>query len=235
MKNLLVIMAITAATSMFAQEQKQTVNVNNTFVIEDLSKIGAGAQNLGTSSVIINPPKKVEGSVHLFDGWNNRGVFVTNEDKQYSLKNINYNVQRNVFESQIGKDSVFTFNTDNVEKIVINNRPFKSVYNPAVRAESIYEVIFENEDFAILKRYELEVEEGSDNPMVIRPSRFILNDSYWVKKRNSVRSLKFKKKDIIKLAGKDAKALAKYADENDLSFRDDADVTRILNGFYSKN
>jgi len=231
MKKVVLIIALMASFAASAQDT-QPINANNAIVIETLAGIGAGTQNIGNTAMVINPPKKVEGSVHLFKGWINRGVFVTSEDKKYSLRNINYNVQRNVFESLIGTDSVFTFNTANIDKIVINNRPFKSIYNPAVRAESIYEVIFENESFSILKKYEVVVVEGSDNPMVVRPSKYLLNDSYWVKKRNSVKSFKMKKKSIIKLAGKDAKALEKYADDNNLSFRDDADVTRILNGFY---
>lgn len=232
MKKIVLIIALVAAFVVKAQEDKAAVNANNSIMMQDFAAMGQGSQNIGATSVIINPPKKIEGSVHLFKSWINRGVFVTNEDKKYSLRNINYNVQRNVFESKIGNDSVFTFNTNNVDKIVINNRPFKSIYNPAVRAESIYEVIFENDSFSILKKHEMEVMEGSDNPMIIRPSKYILSESYWVKKRNSVKSFKMKKKNIIKLAGKDAKALTKYADDNNLTFRDDADVTRILNGFY---
>jgi len=232
MKKIVLIIALVTAFAVRAQEEAPAINANNAIVIENLAGIGAGTQNIGSTSMIINPPKKVEGSVHLFKNWINRGVFVTNEDKKYAIRNINYNVQRNVFESKIGQDSVFTFNTANIETIIINNRPFKSIYNPAVRAENIYEVIFENESFSILKKYELQVMEGSDNPMIIRPNKYILDDSYWVKKRNSVKAFKMKKKNIIKLAGKDAKALTKYADDNNLTFRDDADVTRILNGFY---
>lgn len=231
MKKLVLIGVFMSFVSMQAQETT-TVKQNDTFMIENMAKMGAGAQNLGMTSMIINPPKRVQGSVHLFDGWNNRGIFITSEDKKYSLRNINYNVQRNVFESKIGTDSVFTFNTGNIDKIVINNRPFKSIYNPAVRAENIYEVIFENDKFAILKKYEVELVEGSDNPMVVRPSKYLLNDSYWVKKRNSVKSFKMKKKNITKLAGKDAKALEQYAEDNNLSFKDDAEVSRMLYGFY---
>ena len=88
-------------------------NTNNNNLAA-LATFGPDGANIGSSSVVINPAKNVQGSYHLFESWNNRGVFVFDEsDQKYLLRNINFNLDRQVFESKVGRDSVFTFSFDN--------------------------------------------------------------------------------------------------------------------------
>ncbi|MDC7996022.1 hypothetical protein [Altibacter sp. HG106] len=211
-----------------ASAQDQPVNPNNNN-LQAIGAFGANGNNFGTSSVVINPPEKVEGSVHLFERWNNTGIFtIPDRDKQLYLRNINYNILRDRIESQIGKDSIFTFDTGRIESVSINGRIFKNVYTPSMRASKLYEVIYENDSFAILKNYYVTIDEGSDNPMVNRPNKYAQHDQYYLKRGGSLKSFKLKKRTILALAGAKAETVAQYADKNDLSYRSDRDVNRML-------
>lgn len=208
----------------------QTTGVDpNNNILGALATYGPDGSNVGASSMVFNPPKNIKGSIHLFDTWRNTSVFEVNgSEKKLLLKNINYNIDRDVFESQIGKDSIFTFNFENIKNITINSREFQNIYAPSFSANKTFEVIYQDDSFALLKRYYLTVTEGSDNPMVNRPSKFVQKSEYFVKKGNSVRPFKMKKKDIMALARKKSKDLDAFAKENGLSYKKDNDVKRML-------
>ncbi len=197
-----------------------------------LATFGPDGANIGTSSTVINPPKNIKGRFHLFKTWNNIAVFtVLNSDKKLLLKNINYNIDRDVFESQINKDSVFVFNFENIEEITINSRTFKNMYFPAVRGTKTFEVIYEGDKFSILKEYYMYLLEGSNNPQVNRPSKYVQKFSYYVKRKNSFKTFKLKKKNILELVGGRADDLEAFASENKLSFKKDSDVKQMLTNF----
>ncbi|MAT89803.1 MAG: hypothetical protein CMC35_03840 [Flavobacteriaceae bacterium] len=208
--------------------QDQPVNPNNNN-LQAIGVFGANGNNIGTSSLVINPPEKVEGSVHLFERWNNTAIFTIPErEKQLFLRNINYNILRDRLESRIGKDSIFTFETGRIESVLINGRLFRNVYTPSMRASKMYEVIYENEDFAILKNYYLTIDEGSDNPMVNRPNKYAQHSQYYVKEGSSLKSFNPKKRTILDLVGSKADAVKEFANKNDLSYREDRDLHRML-------
>jgi len=219
------------STSLVVAQLRPTVDTNNNNLAA-LATFGPDGANIGASSLVINPPKRVNGSVHLFKSWNNIGVFsILNNDKKLLIKNINYNVDRDVFESQIGKDSVFTFNFQNIENITINSREFKNLYMPGERANKTFEVIYEGGDFSLLKEYFVVVLEGSDNPQVNRPSKYVQKSNYYVKRNNSFKLFKLKKKNVLKLVKRKADDLEAYVSENNLSYKKDADVKRMLTNF----
>lgn len=218
-------------SSLYAQDDP-TINVNNEIVIRSLASLGAGAQNLGTSSVIFNPVKKVEGSVHLFESWRNTGVFFLPEtDQKYLIRNINYNINRGVFESQVSKDTIFTFTFDFIEKIVVNSREFQNLYVPALRGNKTFEVIFENEELALLKDHYLMIREGSDNPMVMRPSRYDKQSDYKIKRGNSYKTFRMRKKDILDLLEDRSLEAEQFVREQRLSYKNDQDMKRLLTAF----
>lgn len=227
------VLVVLLTLPVFTFAQKDTgVNVNNEIVIRNLAAIGAGAQNLGASSVIFNPIKNIVGSVHLFQTWNNTGVFVVPEtNRKYLIRNINYNIRRGVFESQISKDTIFTFTFQYIDMIVVNSRKFKNMYVPALRGNKTFEVIYENDEFAILKDHYLTIREGSDNPMVKRLSRYEQQYTYQIKRGNSFKIFRMRKRNILELMGSEAEAAEAYAEEQRMSYKNDQDVKRLLTNF----
>lgn len=211
-----------------AQAQLQTtVNANNNN-LNALATYGPDGANIGSTSLVINPPKNIEGSLYLFEQWNNKGVFVTSEDRKLLIRNINFNIDQGVFESEISKDTVFTFSFDNVDRVFVNSREFKARFIPAKGLYDVYEVIFENDDFAILKKWFIDIKEGSDNPMVNRQSRYVHRSNYYLERNGNVELFKFKKKNLLKLAGNKADEIEAYAKQYKLSFKKEIDVSRMF-------
>ena len=95
----------------------------------------------------------------------------------------------------------------------------------------MYEVIYGGTDFAILKRYRIDVKEGSDNPMVNRQSKYITMSEYFVQKGERLTSFKLKKRFVLNLVGNKASEMEAYARKNNLSFKKELDVNRILSYF----
>ncbi len=210
--------------------QDNPVNANNAIVINNLSAIGAGAQNLGGTSMVVRPARNVQGSVHLFESWTNTGVLevTTGENGRFLIRNINFNLYRRVFESKVTEDTIFTFDNKSLERAFINGREFKEYYFPVERGSTYFEVIYENDDFSLLKYHYLTVSEGSDNPMVNRPSKYEQQSTYYLKKKNSFKVFRMRKKDILSLVGNKESELSDFVDKYDLSYKRELDVKRML-------
>lgn len=208
------------------------VDVNNNS-LGAIASYGPDGANVGGASLVINPPRAIDGSVHLFDSWNNNGTIQTDK-AAFKIRNINFNAQRNAFESKIpNTDSIFTFDFTNIEKMVVNNKVFKNVYSPIEGGNKVYQVVAEADNFAIYKDNYIEIKEGSPNPMLARTNdKYIMRDSYFIKSGKSFKRLRLKKSSILKALGKKASKVEDYAKENNLSFKREQDLQKIAN-FYA--
>lgn len=198
----------------------------------DVQKIRGWASLTDFDDIILSRAD-AEGSVYLFDQWENRGVIEV-EDKRYIFTNMNYNVRSGNFMSKISQDSVVIFDIGAYDRLVINDKAFKSVYNPSKRGNEVYEVIYEGPDFAILKGYSIHVVEANPNPMVNRSkTKITKKEAYYLKENNTIKTFRFKKKNILALAGEESEDLEQYARTNDLSFKKEDDVRRMLTNLVS--
>lgn len=227
MKNVFAIAAIFSVSMLCAQTSNSARNASN---MSNAMLAGTSGNHLGASAMFINPVRNASGSVHLFEDWNNYAVIFTSDGDKFSLKNINLNVERNAFESRTSGDSIFSFNFNNIEKFVVNNREFKNYYyNDDNR---VYEIIYESDEFSLMKGFKVSVVEGSANPMLNRSSdRYIKKESYFVKEGDKIKPFKLKKSKILKLVDGDeekAASLEAYVKANNLSFTREYDVQRIL-------
>jgi len=229
-KFLLAAVVVLASLEATAQLRQSTVNANNNNLAA-LATFGPDGANIGASSTIFNPPKAITGSYHLFESFNNSGIFFTNNNKQLFIRNINYNIITGLFESEIDDQTVFTSNFDNVDKVAVNGREFVSILQPATGKTFVYEVIYQGEDFSLLKQHYLRIKTGSDNPMAARPDKYVQKSDYILKKGKKMTKFKLKKSNVLSLYGNKAKELEAFAKENKLSFKNDADLKRMLSNF----
>lgn len=227
MKKILQLILVFCVSGLYAQ--KLTTDRTDLSIATEMSKV-INPPAYGATALFVNPVKKASGSVHLFDKWNNYAVIFTSEGGKFSLKNINLNIERNTFQSKVEGDSIFSFNFNNIEKFVVNNRVFKNYYyNDDNR---VYEIIYESEEFTLMKGFKVSVLEGSANPMLNRYSdRYIRKEFYFVKHGDKIKEFKLKKNKILKLVDGDAVKAANikaYVDANNLSYNKEYDVQRIL-------
>jgi len=170
-------------------------------------------------------------SVLLYKKWNNK-VEIHTDSKKFSLDNVNYNIQRREFitKNDDGTYLNFSFN-GKIKKVVINGKSFKSFYDTFTDYDKrIYEIVYECDDFSILKRYRIVIIEASPNPMVNRKSDIVsIEDEYYLKEGNSFKSLNLNKKSLFKLCDESKVTnIKQFAKKNSLSFKKEDDVIKIL-------
>jgi len=213
-----------------AQTTETTSGVTNNSSEAMLTASNGMKSAYGASAYFVNPARAVDGTVYLFEDWNNAGVIHATTNQRYSLRNINLNIERNSFESKVGRDSLFSFNFNNVEKFVINGRIFKNYYwNDDNR---VYEIIYESKDWSIIKGFKIVEVTGSANPMLNRTrDRMVRKTFYYLKDDKGINTFKLKKSKILKLVnGDEAKSdkIVAYAKANKFSFKREDDLKKIL-------
>ena len=224
------IFLIAVLISSFSFAQNGNVENNGTQILNASSSSRSYGQ---ASATFFNPARRVQGSVYLFKDWKNDAVIHTVENQKFSLKNINLNIERNTFESKISDDSIFTFNFNNIDKFIINNRAFRNHYYDGYNR--VFEEIYDSGKLTILKGYKLVLVKGSPNPMLNRSSDKNVQKVYhFIKQGSNIKSFRLKKSSILDLMTSDqAKAAEKYAKERKLSFKESADVNLILTHGFS--
>lgn len=225
MKKVFAIITMIAVAFSYGQNQNVTNNAGQAFT----QVSAATANDFGAATIFVNPQREVKGSVYLFEDWENTGIIHTNDGQRFMLRNINLNLQRNTFESRISRDSLFTFNFNNIKKFVVNNKAYKNFYFDD--DSRVYEVIYENSDVAILKGYILKFVEGSSNPMLNRSAdKYLQKPYYYIRQNEEIKRFKLSKSRILKLVKDDNKAdqLVDYAKNNRLSFGKETDVQKLM-------
>lgn len=232
MKLTLSLVCLLAFTIAVAQNSESTTTaVTNNSSETMLSASNGMKSSYGASAYFVNPARAVDGTVYLFEDWNNTGVIHATTNQRYSLRNINLNIERNSFESKVGRDSLFSFNFNNIEKFIINGRTFKNYYwNDDNR---VYEIIYEGKDWSLIKGFKIVEVTGSANPMLNRTrDRMIRKTFYYLKDDKGIRSFILKKNRVLKLLSNSDKAITSkienYAKANKLSFKKENDLRKIL-------
>lgn len=228
-------MALMAVTTLSLGQSSADSNIdaNSTANANALQSIAGGTlggrQFTGTAT-FYNPKFDREGSVYLFDRWDHGArIYAKNNAGSFTAENMNFNAQRSMFESK-RNDSIKGWNFANIEKIQVNGRAFKSYYFEPLKRHKIFEVVFEGDDFAILKGYTVRILDANPNPMLARlRDKVIKDETYYIDTPESLKEFKLKKKNILAALGEKAKPAEDYAKEYRLSFKKDDDLKKILN------
>jgi len=235
MKRIFILLSL-FITSISLAQISTDVNKGAAGEIPNLTKVRHGSGSGGGTMTFFNPPRQVDGTEYLFDEWTNFAVIHTEDDQKFALRNINLNIKQNSFVSKVEGDSLFTFSFNNIDKVQINGRTYKNYYwNDDNR---VYEIIYEGEKWSIIKGFKIVEVTGSANPMVNRTrDRLVRKSFYYIKDDKGIHSFKLKKSKILKLINDSEAKVEKienFAKENDLSFKRENDVRKILD-FNARN
>ena len=187
---------------------------------------------LRSNAYFYQPNMKTSGSIYLFREFNNTArIFDKRNNDVYIQKNINFNIQRSMFETKVHPDSIYSYNFNNIDKIRVNGREFRSFYYEPLQRGKIFEVVGETKDFVIIRTFKIDVQEANPNPMLARKdAKFIQREDYFLAKGDKMDEFKFKKRNILKLFSNEQADRAKaYAKEKNLSFRKRKDLQLIFN------
>lgn len=88
-------------------------------------------------------------------------------------------------------------------------------------ADTFYDILYEDDDMMIFNEMEINLREGTDNGIVKTDPNFNSDDNYYhVKKGESPKKIKLKKKDIFKFFNKsDQNKMEAFAKENKLKLK----------------
>ena len=195
--------------------------------------------NFGSSFFYNQPSKFILGSAYLFDEWTNDAEIQTITGERFLVRNINLNISRNAFEAKINdSDSIFSFNFNNIKQILINGKSYKNYFfNEDNR---VYELVYVGKSFSILKGFTVKLVSSSGNPMVNRSNdKYVKKESYFIRKENDklIESFRFNKRSLNKLfenSSIDINRISAYIDSNNLSYKDENDVIKMLEFAFSK-
>jgi len=193
------------------------------------------ASSVGNVGTMYSQSKKysyinayVEGSQFLFEQWkNNCLIFAGN--KKYVIPNINFNMDKQVFMSKF-EDSVLVYDFRKLDKVLINGKEFKNVYNPAEGKNIVYQILYSGDDFSIFKKNYISIKEAHPNPMLNRPNKKIQQKSkYFVYRNTQFDQFKLKKNDLLSLFNDDQMIkIETYAKIHKLSYKKEEDVQKML-------
>ena len=217
-------------------QQQTNVDANNTANTNQLQALAGSGGNspqggFTGAATYYNPKFDRIGTIYLFDDWNNYArIFPKGASGSFTVQNINFNVQRSMFETK-NRDSIRSYNFASIEKIQVGSRSFRSFYFEPLQRNKVFEVVYQGEDFSILKDYILDIQEANPNPMIARNrDKLIRRSTYYLETSESLKEFKFSKRNILKALGDEKAAIASdYAKKYQMSFRNEEDLRKILN------
>lgn len=166
----------------------------------------------------------IEGNRFLFENWKNNGELYS-KGRTLKLENINYDIYNNQFSEFRSIDTLFIFENKLIDSARINGRCLKPD-----TSKKFKEVLLEGEKINLYKVYKTEIVEGMFNPIdgSKQPSRFKITDDYLILKNDISKSFSLSKKEISEAVKDHSSEIEKYIDENNLSYKKEADVIRIF-------
>ncbi len=190
------------------------------------SQLGFLNSRLKSSTIFSN---RYNGTPFLFDNWNKKAT-VYIKGKSYAVNNVNYNIQEDRFFTKIDTDSLLVFDFRHIDKIVVDNREFVDLYNNDKRENNIYEVIFRNKEFNILKAFSISLTEPKQAPGAgIAKPNIAKTIKYFYYSNKKMKPLRINKKSVLKLVGANNEAkLLRYIKANKLSYRKERDLKKML-------
>lgn len=169
--------------------------------------------------------KDVSNDHYSFSNWSNEGVLYLN-NTHYKISNINFNASTNSFESRIDRKKNFAYKNGKIDSVSINNSVFKKI------DDYFYEILNEIADFYFLKKHDIKYHAGTINRMNLMEGEGYtsLDYKYLIRIGGDYRTVSLNKKSILGLVESrvDQDNLSEYVKKNKLSYKQEDDVSKIL-------
>ncbi|MCB0462132.1 MAG: hypothetical protein R2816_08380 [Flavobacteriaceae bacterium] len=203
--------------------------------VDDSNTINTTRQGFGEfrginmSVGFVNAKRITEGSAYYFEDWNTEGTIYLKEEGRVKLEKVNINLYDSKLEAIYDENNVFTFDSENLVKIVINDKVFRTFeINKELK---ILELIF-NGEFSIYRYYSVIYRKGEANPMLSRTTnKYIKKAKYYVYRDSELTLLKMTKKQLANQLQSDKvgeDSILEFIKQNKLSLNDEADLLQVF-------
>ncbi|MEX0290163.1 MAG: hypothetical protein AB3N14_13725 [Flavobacteriaceae bacterium] len=169
-----------------------------------------------------------------FDHWEAKGII----NGKYKIDNVNYSLHDDALVYRVAKDSLFLFDKQSVDYFTINHKAFKRYYLGGDMGNVYLELLFKSSDenTQLLKRQYITTSQGDVDPLMMKKTtiKITRNKAYYLVRDGGYPvKIRLAKKDILARFPKRKKDLLEFASTENLSFRKEEDVLKILNNLNS--
>ena len=135
--------------------------------------------------------------------------------------------------SRINRDKLFSFKTNEIDSVLINNLLFKKI------GTSFYEVLFENGDNLLLKKHDITFKNGVENRLgvgTLGKTKTLIAYNYLIKSGDLFKRIELNKSSIVSLLENDKEIdeLDNFVKDQNLSYKKADDIILIFK-FIFKN
>jgi hypothetical protein len=210
----------------YSQNNKTSKNSNLNLTRQGFGRHSGIGLNLG----FVNSNGIIEGTPYYFDEWNTEGVIFTKKDGRFKIKKVNINLFNNTVETIYEGNKVFTFDSKNLIRIVIDGKIFRIF--EVDKDVKIFELLFKGGGFSIYKYQSIIYAEKAKNPMLIRTTnKYIRKNKYYSYKSKELSRLKLSKKKFaehFKSSTISEKEILDFIKRNKISLKNEADFIKTL-------
>lgn len=176
-------------------------------------------------------PDDVIGTVYLHDDWNTFGTVSLQNGVNFSMNGLNYDTLNDHMVVKMSGDSIYIFEDSNVKEIKIRNKSFKKVTVTNTEMNGFYEILGIGNNVEILKKHTKRIKRSIKDPLsqIIKPDVYVNDETYYFKTGDTMKSFKFKARPFFALFGDEGEELKQFCDDNNIKFKDERVIQRILN------
>jgi len=210
----------------YSQVQKISLNHYGTSTTSEYLNLKDGRTT--SKSDIVN----TNYDLYYYPTYNNKATILSSKGVKYILSNINYNIYQGNFDVEISKDSIYVLEFQNINTLTINGDVFKKYFNRNDHKFNIYQVIFENNEFSLLREDKV-IRSNIRDPLnqsepKIKLTRVLNYFTNNLKDNTDLVKVKLNKKFILSLVGDKNELVLNYIKTNNLSFKQEKDLKKIL-------
>lgn len=179
---------------------------------------------------------KTDGSVYLFPIWDGQFTIIDKSKVSYKLYNLNYNIKNLTLETSLSKDSVFQYDTENIDYVINTSNKYKFFKDDVMNG--MFLEIVNKDKVKVYKGYDVYIKKGDFNPLTqerMQNDSYHQNYNYYFFTNGKYEKVKLNKSTVLNYL-KDKKDLVKdYVAKYNMSFTNDNDIKSIFNYYLTLN
>ena len=185
----------------------------------------------GFTGVFYNRVTPTEGTIYLFDYWDQSAIVHRVLDDKFLVKRVNFNLNKMSFDAKITEsEDVLSFSFDGIDKIEIDNKVFKNILHN--KSNRIFQIFYSDDNVKFMKGFDIKLIKASKDPMVNRPNdKHVKSESYYLMNKGVITKIKLKKKVIYKtleLNKEDISNIEVFIKSTSISLKKEQDIIKIL-------
>lgn len=211
------------STSLIAQSTIRGLQVSN--MIDGLYS----GKNARGELIITQNNDSYDGSPLLSREKHNVLTIYSKDNKVFTFSQGNYNAKEDKFVVWLTKDSIYQFSNSEIDSTTINNLKFKRIKSQI--DERNYAILAETDAFSVVKGYFFSTIEADINPLTgkkLNKDRIVIKETVFTYKNGNLEEFKLSKKHILKLLSNKKKEIQGYVSKNNLSYKSERDLKRIV-------